>query len=286
MRSRTVLAILSVSLLAGQHALAAPSKAREREAKKACLSGDYVKGVSILADLYLDTNDPIYLFNQGRCYEQNIRYSEAAERFREHLRKSPKLSDSDRADVEKHIADCVAAAKSQGTPAAPSPTPAPAQPQPAGAGSAGVSARSAVAAPAVAPQPATPAPATEAVPPIVQQTNPHPVNGSGSGLRTAGIITAAFGGAAVVAGIILNLKVNSMASDMQKTNGYTDSKDADRKTYETLGWAGYGVGAACVATGAVLYYLGARSGAAGTASVALVPAFAPGQAGAIVKGAF
>ena len=131
-----------------------------------------------------------------------------------------------------------------------------------------------------------PATVAAAAHPIVELTNPQPASESGSGLRTAGIITAAFGGAAVVTGVILNLKVNSMASDMQKTNGYTDSKDSDRKTYETLGWAGYGVGAACVAAGAVFYYLGARSGAAGTASVALVPAFAPGQAGAIVKGAF
>ncbi|HEX7500247.1 MAG TPA: hypothetical protein VF524_08060 [Polyangia bacterium] len=124
----------------------------------------------------------------------------------------------------------------------------------------------------------------EAAPPIIQQSNPQPASESGSGLRTAGIITAAVGGAALVTGVILNLKVNSMASDMQKTNGYTDGKDSDRKTYETLGWVGYGVGAACVATGAVLYYLGVR--APGTASVALVPTFAPGQAGAIVKGVF
>ena len=142
----------------------------------------------------------------------------------------------------------------------------------------------AVPAPAVAPQPAAPTAGGEAAPPIVQQTNPQPASESGAGLRTAGIITAAFGGAAVITGIILNLKVNSMASDMQKTNGYTDSKDSDRKTYETLGWVGYGVGAACVATGAILYYLGIR--ASGTASVALVPAFAPGQAGAFVKGVF
>jgi len=46
------------------------------------------------------------------------------------------------------------------------------------------------------------------------------------------------------------------------------------------------VGAACVATGAVLYYLGLRSGSAGSTSFALVPAFAPGQAGALLKGAF
>jgi hypothetical protein len=84
----------------------------------------------------------------------------------------------------------------------------------------------------------------------------------------------------------MNLKVNGMASDLQKTNGYDSGKVSDRNTYETLGWVGYGVGAACVATGAVLYYLGIRSGASGSASVAFVPAFAPGQAGAVLKGAF
>ncbi len=77
-----------------------------------------------------------------------------------------------------------------------------------------------------------------------------------------------------------------MASDLEKTNGYDPGKISDRKTYETLGWAGYGVGAACVVTGAVLYYLGQQSGAAHSASVALVPTLAPGQAGAFLKGAF
>jgi hypothetical protein len=90
----------------------------------------------------------------------------------------------------------------------------------------------------------------------------------------------------LVAGIILNLKVNSMADDLQKTDGYTAGKESDRKTYETLGWAGYGVGAACIAAGAVLYVLGLRSGSPASTSVALFPTFAPGQAGAVVKGAF
>ena len=166
----------------------------------------------------------------------------------------------DQADAQKHIADCKGLIASQQQPA--------------------------VVAPVVAPPPAVATVVAAAPPPMVQQTSPQPAIESGAGLRTAGIITAAFGGAAVVTGIILNFKVNSMASDMQKTNGYTDSKDSDRKTYETLGWVGYGVGVACVATGAVLYYLGLRSSPPGTSSVALVPAFAPGQAGAIVKGVF
>jgi hypothetical protein len=176
-----------------------------------------------------------------------MKHAEAIGRFQEYLRVGKNLSKAEQADAQKHIADCkgLLAAQPQSAVAEPAAAPAPAGLAPA-----------AEPAPAMAPQPAAPTAVAEAVPAIVQQTNPQPANESGSGLRTAGIITAAFGGAAVVTGIILNLKVNSMASDMQKTNGYTDSKDSDRKTYETLGW------------------------------VALVPAFAPGQAGAIVKGVF
>lgn len=64
--------------------------------------------------------------------------------------------------------------------------------------------------------------------------------------------------------------------------GWRRSKESDRKTYKTLGWVGYGVGAACIATGALLYCLGQQPGSAGAASVAFIPAFAPGQAGAIL----
>ena len=53
-----------------------------------------------------------------------------------------------------------------------------------------------------------------------------------------------------------------------------------------MGWVSYGVGAACVATGAILYYLGAQAGKNGNAGVALLPAFAPGTAGAVLTGAF
>jgi hypothetical protein len=86
--------------------------------------------------------------------------------------------------------------------------------------------------------------------------------------------------------VIINLKVNSIASDLKKIDGYSPSRESDRKTYETLGWVGYGVGAACVATGGVLYVLGTRSENHSSPPVALVPAFAPNQAGAVVKGTF
>jgi hypothetical protein len=117
---RLVFVVAAVALLAGQQSAAAKTRsaikeqARERQAKKACLSGDYATGVSVLADLFLETEDPVYLYNQGRCYEQNVRYVEAAERFREYLRKAGAIGDDIKADVDKHIADCEAgAAKAQ-----------------------------------------------------------------------------------------------------------------------------------------------------------------------------
>jgi hypothetical protein len=105
-----------------------------------------------------------------------------------------------------------------------------------------------------------------------------------AGLRVAGIVTASVGVAAVVAGVILNLKVNSMASDLESLGNYSDGKESDRKTYEKVGWTSYGVGGACLATGAVLYYLGLRSNA--PSAVAFTPVLAPDRAGAAVGGRF
>jgi hypothetical protein len=126
------LVVLSwAALLASADAFAAKSTtALDKEAKKACLSGDYLKGVSILADLYVDTGDATYLYNQGRCYEQNVRYVEAAERFREYMRKARKLTNAERNDVENHIAECeTAIAKARPT-EPPAPLPVAPQPQP------------------------------------------------------------------------------------------------------------------------------------------------------------
>ena len=268
MNRRRCLLLLVPFLLSARAVQAGSVETKERTARLACLSGDFAKGVAILSELFVDTEDPAYIYNQGRCFEQNRRYEDAITRFQEFLRAGKKLSKGDKAEAQKHIADCQDLLAKQPAPAAAPPAPVPAP------------------TPAVVPQPAAPAPVVAATPPVVQQSSPSFASGSGSGIRTAGIITAAVGGAALVAGVILNLKVNSMAADLKKTDGYTPGKESDRKTYETLGWVSYGVGAACVATGAVLYYLGQRSGAAGSTSVAFVPAFAPGQAGAVVKGVF
>jgi tetratricopeptide (TPR) repeat protein len=80
--------------------------AKEKAAKKACATGDFAKGVDLLADLFVDTNDFSWVYNQGRCYQQNNRWEQAISRFREYLRKAKDISESDRAETERQIADC------------------------------------------------------------------------------------------------------------------------------------------------------------------------------------
>jgi hypothetical protein len=257
-------------MLSATGARAAGREAKERAAKKACLAGDTAKGIELLAGLYVDTNNPIFIFNQGRCFEQAHRYEDALSRFREYLVKVVNPSDQDKADTEKHIAACQSYLASQAAVAQP---PVSAEPPKT----------TAAAAVPLAPPP-QPAPAT-----LVVSAKPIPAGDQGSGLRTAGIITASVGGAALVAGVIFNLKVNSMTSDLEQPNNYNRSTDSTRKDYKTLGWIGYSAGAACVATGAVLYYLGwnkGQSSSSVSSSWALAPAVAPGAAGAVLAGGF
>jgi hypothetical protein len=260
-------ALLALGLFTEGAALAAKGGhgAQERAARKACLTGDYTKGVAILSDLFIDSKDPTYIFNQGRCFEQNRRYEDAIGRFEEYLRVGANsgLKDPERELTEKHIADCrESLAKLAPPPAVPEPEPV----------------RPVVVTPPPPPQPIE----------VIAPPPPQPAPSSRAGLRTAGIITASVGAAAVIAGVIFNVKVNSMANDMETVpGGYSPSKESDRKNFQTLGWVSYGVGAACITTGAVLYIVGLQGhGSADSGRVSLVPALGPGQAGALLTGAF
>ena len=251
-------------LLVLPSASAANREAKERAAKKACLTGDPAKGVALLVDLYLDTNDPNLIFNQGRCYEQNNRCEDAIVRFREYLRKAKDTKATDRADAEKHIADCQALlgkneAGSEKSRLSETATPA---------------VNPTVSVPPGAPVVAEPAGVVTAQ--SIGASNPGE---PGSGLRTAGILTASIGVAALIAGIVLNIKYNNTIDDLQ--SHYNPSTDSSNQTTKTLVLVGYGAGAACVAGGALLYFLGWK---AGTATVA--PAAVAGNPGAILIGAF
>lgn len=261
-------------LLVATPAAAGSKAAQERAARKACLNGDYVKGISILSDLFVSTQDTTYIFNQGRCLEQNKRYEDAIEKFKEYLRAGDeKLSQADRDAAQKHLADCKATlAEDRGTSVTTSPPPPPA-----------------IIPPAPIPPPKQEAgPAVE--PPRSISAEPEPKTTparSGRPLRVAGIIVSSVGVAGVAAGVLLNLKVNSIVNQMQTTPGdYTHAKDDNRRTYETFSWVAYGTGAACILTGTILYAVGIESHTGKSDDIAFMPTFGSGQLGALLAGAF
>jgi hypothetical protein len=265
-------------LLAAAPAMAANNKrvqekrAQERAARKACLSGDFAKGVDILSALFVDTKEPTYIFNQGRCFEQNRRWEDAIARFREFLNTEGKLDEADVAAAEKHIANC-REMLAQERPAGATQSPPALQPPPETAPT-----------PAIEPNPG---PSSTAEPTLAQSETKPPASGAGSGLRTGGIVVAAVGVAALVAGVDLSLKVNNMVDQMETTpDGYSSSKSSSRDTYAALAWTSYGVGAACVVTGAILFGFGLKAKAGASKTVALVPALGTDSVGAALVGAF
>lgn len=264
-----MLALLPV-LIVSLPAFAESRQAKERNARKACLDGDYARGVAILSDLFLSTMDSTYIFNQGRCYEQNGRYETAIARFEEYLRSN--LTPQSRASAEKHLEDCrknlAKERESTFTPPAPLAPPPP------------------VPAPVVRPEP-EPKPETPSV--VATETAPAPAPPSERrwGLVTAGIVSGTLGVGGVVAGLVFHRKADSMVNDWEKKpDSYTSSKENTQKTYRTLAGVGYGVGAALVVTGAVLVVVGASPRAPSSSNLALTPAVGPNLAGAVLTGAF
>lgn len=269
---RSLLLALVPVILVGRAGHAESVNAKERRARTACLAGDYASGVQLLSELFVATLDAAYIYNQGRCFEQSRRYEDAVGRFQEYLRAGKKLTKAEKTDAQKHIDECKELLASERAQAEPAAAAAPPRQEPP------------VAPASVAPVPVA-SPVVVVTPPApIARSNPPAPSREGSGLRTAGIAVASGGVVALVGGVVLNLKVNSLASELKKTDGYSSGKESDRKAYQTLGWVSYGVGAACLVTGAVLYLLGRRSDHAAT--VVLVPAFLPGQAGAVMKGVF
>jgi tetratricopeptide (TPR) repeat protein len=263
----TVVLMVS-SILASRTAWAGRFDVKERAARKACLTGDFAKGIDILADLFLKTNDFAYIFNQGRCFEQNHRYEDAIARFREFLVKDSTATSEERADAEKHIAACEAylgRPKTEPPIAVRSPEPIP-----------------------IPSRPAETAPLAKVPPGTVEVASPPEGKDSGRGLRVGAVIVASLGAASVVTGIVLNVKVNNMTSDLEKPYSYSRSTNSTRETYKTVGWIAYGLGGAALAAGAVAYGLGWSRGRSDSATlgVAFIPEVAPGLAALNLGGTF
>jgi hypothetical protein len=225
-------------------------KEKANAARTACLAGDYAKGATLLSELFITTKDPTWIFNLARCAEQSSKYQEAISHFKEYLRVSKRLTDEEKADVQKHIADCQESLAAQ--------TPSLAVAQPA------------------SPVTAQPAPAEHPIqePPSTITTPPAE---SGSTLRTTGIVVGSIGLATVATALILNLKANQLA----------DSGDGSgQKSYRNGALTCYGVGGAAVAAGIVMYLLGHKTVAAPSTGVALLPVWTSDGAALAIRGDF
>ncbi len=223
--------------------------ARELQAKEACLGGHPDKGIELLAQLYAETNDPTYIYNQGRCFEQNGRPTDAVTRFREYLRKATLPAD-EKADLEKRIEALESESHASG--------------------------------PAVAP--AAPAPSAAAAPTATMVTT-APAESSGPSAhsyRVAGIAVAGVGAASVAFGVVMGLRARSLSnevtSDAVNTGTYSQSKYDDGRSAERYEIVGYSVGAAALLGGAFLYLWGGQHGVERATAPTVTAAVAPGAA--------
>jgi hypothetical protein len=249
------LILASLVLLSGPLAFAqeAPQDPRVPEAKTACAAGDAQKAAQLLAELYTATNDPIWIFNQGRCYHQNNMLSQAVARFKEFLRKNTHGPAEDSRDAQSYINEIEAELHKNDV-------------GPNGA-TAGTIAK--------------------------DGSGATPDDSNGRALRYAGVGCFIFGGVALASGVVFSLLVNKTKNDVESktaNSGVPSSAISGDLTngprYETLQWVSYGVGATAVITGAVLYYFGARQVTSSTSTAMFSPIILNHGAGATVHLSF
>jgi hypothetical protein len=244
---------------------------REIEARKDCLAGKYEAGIDLLAELFAETGNPNFVYNQARCYEASARPVDAIHRFREYLRVAPNASNEEKADVESHIGDCRAMQAEQDKKNIPREPPAP-------------SPLAATAAPIVPLSTASVNSIAEAAEPATNERK------KGASLRTTGVVLGVTGAGAAAAGVVFSVLTNNIKNQVESDGrkGFFDpAKDALGRTYATLQWVGYGVGAVAILAGAITYTFGYQSGQQDTGqSVVFIPMVGPGRGGALLQGRF
>jgi hypothetical protein len=234
--------LIATVLISTGNAHAAPDP-RELQAKKACAAGKVDEGVEILADMYAQTGHITYVYNQGRCYQQNGVADKAINRFREYLRRATNITAADRQEVEQFIAELEKQQEERARRDAARTAPPPTELTPP---------------PPVVTAPAQPPPTVEATPPP-SRFDAGRMRKIGMGLGAAGVL-------AIGAGVVLSLKVQSFERTLEKDlargdldNQQLSARMRDGARLETFQWVAYGAGAALIAGGATCYLLGYRA---------------------------
>jgi tetratricopeptide (TPR) repeat protein len=247
---------------------------------------------------YSARNDPTFIYNMAQAYRRKGDAKRALELYKNYLIKAPKAAQ--RAEVEERIAALqkqVEESDRSGKSLAPTPTPAPVPAPVVDPAPLPVPAPATVYDPAPAPAPAAapmyvPAPAPASAPTYIpaqaRLVEPAPASqpssSPGRGLRISGIVSGALGLAAVGTGIFLSLETDQYSSSVENGTIFNPYFDDRGKLYEKLQWVSYGVGAGLIATGAILYVVGATKAKA--PRVVMVPTVLPGGAGLGAQGAF
>ena len=233
---------------------------------------EYDKALLEYKSAYLAQPDPAFLFNIGQCHRKLGQNQQALNFFQEYLKKASP-DDPNRSQVEARIRDIEAEAKLQAEAAqaaaaatpAPAPEVVPPAPTPATA--------------AVAATPTAPAASVEQAVPV--NTTPE---GSGRGLRIAGIACGAAGLASVGIGIYYYTRARSLSDRVTNSQNPKASDDQAGRDAQTMQWVFYGIGAGALATGTVLYWLGWPPKESGR--TVATPIVGPGLVGISAQGTF
>jgi len=244
---------------------------RPAEAKAACVAGEVQKGVRLLAEIYLATNDAIWIFNQGRCYQQNGQQEQALARFREYLRKATNGAPDDVKEAQRYVKELEAELTARRAP----PPAAPVAEKQASR--------------------AMPGPTTESASPAAAVSAASPPPHRLTRLQVAGLTVAGVGVLALGAGGFFSYQVQATEKDVNDLArgeslveaGTLKDRDRDGSRYELLQWISYAVGVGAVAVGATAFLLG-RPGEEREDRVALSlsPVVGPGLVGSAVRGSF
>ena len=242
------------------------AQAHYHKGMKAYTLGHFAEAIEEFEKAYDLRPESIFLYNIAQSHRQNNSPQRAIFFYRRYLEAEPGAKN--RAEIEQRMKEIQAQLNAQTAIAPPPPTPPP---------------------PPAPPPVAQPIPAAAPVvaePELVTRAHAEPSQGTGLGLRIAGIAVGTVGIGGVVAGVFLALHGNTLHEQATKPGSpYDDSKEQSSKTFRTLGWVCIGVGGAAVVAGGVLYFVGASSKPA-PSSVAIAPFIAPGAGGAAISGRF
>ena len=316
--SRALLTVVVVAVLVGpasrSFAADETSAAREHAQKgKAFMDlGKYSEAAAEYEAAYADKQDPTLLLNLAQAYRNAGNGNKAIFFYRKYLQHVPKSPY--RADIEEKIAalekngatGTVAPPPVGDNPVTPPPPPSggpttPPPPPPGPGAGPGPGQPNQVAnppgSPPGAPPPANPVVSPLSPPPESPATEPppgaEPID-HGKNLRLAGLVTGGAGVISLVVAAIFGGQAKDAQRNVEKTANaggtFDPSEDSRGRSAQTREITFIVIGAAALAAGGVIYYLGARhpveGGSPPPGSVALLPSAAPDRMGAALRVTF